>query len=105
MPIPLYIADAFTPVPTCGNPAAVCLLDAPRPDAWMQSVAAEMNLSETAFLLPEGDGYRLRWFTPAVEVSLCGHATLASAHILWESGALQPTGITAQVPTPVCVVH
>ena len=90
MPVPLYIADAFTPVPTRGNPAAVCLLDAPRPDAWMQSVAAEMNLSETAFLLPEGDGYRLRWFTPAVEVSLCGHATLASAHILWESGALQP---------------
>lgn len=89
MPIPLFIADAFTARPFGGNPAAVCLLDAPRPDAWMQSVAVEMNLSETAFLLPEGDGFRLRWFTPAVEVSLCGHATLASAYILWETGGLR----------------
>ncbi len=88
MTLALYFADAFTTRPGSGNPAAVCLLDAPREDAWMQRVAAEMNLSETAFLLPEGEGWRLRWFTPAVEVSLCGHATLASAHILWESGAL-----------------
>lgn len=91
MALPLFIADAFTALPGRGNPAAVCLLEAPRPDDWMHTVAAEMNLSETAFLLPEGDGYRLRWFTPAVEVSLCGHATLASAHILWESGQLALT--------------
>src|SRR5262249_54906581 len=66
------------------NPAAVCLLDRPRDDGWMQALAAEMNLSETAFLLPEGNDWRLRWFTPGVEVKLCGHATLASAHVLWE---------------------
>ena len=82
--------DAFTAVPFHGNPAAVCFLDGPRPDAWMQAVAAEMNLSETAFLLPEGDGWRLRWMTPVAEVSLCGHATLASAHALWELGYLAP---------------
>jgi PhzF family phenazine biosynthesis protein len=80
--------DAFTDAPFAGNPAGVCFLDHERPDPWMQSVAAEMNLSETAFLLPEGDGYRLRWFTPAAEVRLCGHATLASAHALWETGRL-----------------
>jgi PhzF family phenazine biosynthesis protein len=80
--------DAFTSEPFRGNPAAVCLLDAERPDAWMQNVAAEMNLSETAFLLPRDDGYSLRWFTPAVEVALCGHATLASAHALWEEKRL-----------------
>jgi predicted PhzF superfamily epimerase YddE/YHI9 len=68
----------------------VCLLSGPAEDAWMQQVASEMNLSETAFLLPEGDGHRLRWFTPAVEVKLCGHATLASAHVLWEAGRLKP---------------
>jgi PhzF family phenazine biosynthesis protein len=86
--IPLYQVDAFTSQPFHGNPAGVCLLAKPQPDAWMQAVAAEMNLSETAFLLPEANGYRLRWFTPAVEVDLCGHATLASAHILWETGRL-----------------
>lgn len=80
--------DAFTATPFKGNPAAVCVLDAPAPDAWMQAVALEMNLSETAFLVPEGDVYRLRWFTPAAEVDLCGHATLASAHVLWEDGHL-----------------
>lgn len=80
--------DAFTNQPYAGNPAAVCVLPAPRPDAWMQAVAREMNLAETAFLLREGDGYSLRWFTPAVEVDLCGHATLASAHTLWEQGIL-----------------
>lgn len=84
MAVPLIIVDAFTDRPFAGNPAAVCLLDGPRPDAWLQDVAREMNLSETAFLLPQQDGYRLRWFTPAVEVDLCGHATLASAHVLWE---------------------
>ena len=90
MGIPLFHVDAFTDEPFAGNPAAVCLLPEARDDEWMQSVAAEMNLSETAFLVREGDGYRLRWFTPTVEVELCGHATLASAHVLWESGALKP---------------
>ncbi len=84
----LYQIDAFTAEPFRGNPAAVCLLDGPRPDAWMQAVAVEMNLSETAFLLPEGGDWRLRWFTPAMEVELCGHATLASAHFLWQTGLL-----------------
>jgi PhzF family phenazine biosynthesis protein len=80
--------DAFTDTPFAGNPAAVCLLQAPRDDGWMQSVAREMNLSETAFLVRAADGYDLRWFTPSVEVALCGHATLASAHVLWEDGHL-----------------
>lgn len=87
---PIVVVDAFTSVPFAGNPAAVCLLDGPRPADWMQRVAAEMHLSETAFLHPEGDGFRLRWFTPAAEVALCGHATLASAHVLWEDGVLPP---------------
>jgi len=81
--------DAFTPVPFLGNPAAVCILAAPRSADWMQAVAREMNLAETAFLTRQEDGFNLRWFTPAVEVDLCGHATLASAHILWEGGHLQ----------------
>jgi PhzF family phenazine biosynthesis protein len=80
--------DAFTSEAFRGNPAAVCLLDRERDAEWMQNVAAEMNLSETAFLLPNDDGYSLRWFTPAVEVALCGHATLASAHALWEERGL-----------------
>jgi len=83
--VPLFQVDAFTGCAFEGNPAAVCLLDSPAEPAWMQLVAREMNLSETAFLCPEQDGYRLRWFTPAVEVDLCGHATLASAHVLWET--------------------
>ncbi len=90
MSLELWQVDAFTARPFAGNPAAVCLLDRPRPDAWLQSVGAEMNLAETAFLLPEGDLYRLRWFTPTVEMDLCGHATLAAAHVLWESGRLAP---------------
>lgn len=83
---PIYQVDAFSSQPFRGNPAGVCLLSAPQPDLWMQKVSMEMNLAETAFLLPEGEGYRLRWFTPTVEVDLCGHATLAAAHILWETG-------------------
>ena len=90
MAIPLYQVDAFTDKPFSGNPAAVVLLPEPRPDAWMQQVAQEMNLSETAFLLRQEEGYRLRWFTPAVEVDLCGHATLASAHTLFETDILAP---------------
>jgi PhzF family phenazine biosynthesis protein len=84
----LLQVDAFTSQAFRGNPAAVCLLDGDRDAAWMQNVAAEMNLSETAFLQPNDDGFGLRWFTPAVEVALCGHATLASAHALWEEGLL-----------------
>lgn len=97
-PIPLLQIDAFTALAFRGNPAAVCLLDGPADPAWMQSVAQEMNLSETAFVHPEGDGFRLRWFTPAVEVELCGHATLATAHALWETGRL-PHEATARFQT------
>jgi len=86
MTFSLYQVDAFSGEPFAGNPAAVCLLEAPRPGRWMQALAAEMNLSETAFLLPEpeGKGWGLRWFTPTTEVDLCGHATLASARVLFE---------------------
>ncbi|MBD2665868.1 phenazine biosynthesis protein PhzF family [Richelia sinica FACHB-800] len=80
--------DAFTNKAFTGNPAAVCVLNSPQPDQWMQNVAQEMNLSETAFLIPQNDGFNLRWFTPTVEVPLCGHATLASAHVLWSEGHL-----------------
>ena len=82
--------DAFTDRPFRGNPAAVCILSRHRDDTWMQNVAREMNLSETAFLEKREDGFNLRWFTPTVEVELCGHATLASAHALWEIGYLNP---------------
>jgi predicted PhzF superfamily epimerase YddE/YHI9 len=90
MPLDLYQVDAFTDRAFAGNPAAVCLLPEPRAAEWMQHVAREMNLSETAFLQPRGTDYDLRWFTPATEVELCGHATLASAHVLWETGRLDP---------------
>jgi PhzF family phenazine biosynthesis protein len=81
--------DAFTNEPFQGNPAAVCILPAAREEKWMKLVAREMNLAETAFLVREGDGFRLRWFTPTQnEVRLCGHATLASAHVLYEDGIL-----------------
>jgi PhzF family phenazine biosynthesis protein len=83
--------DAFTNQPFTGNPAAVCILDGDREDRWMQNVAQEMNLSETAFLVKQDpDGFSLRWFTPITEVPLCGHATLASAHVLWSEGHLPP---------------
>ncbi len=84
----LFQVDAFTDTPFAGNPAAVCLLETARDDEWMRQLAQEMNLSETAFLLPQNDGFSLRWFTPTTEVALCGHATLASAHVLWETGIL-----------------
>ncbi|MGB6300034.1 MAG: PhzF family phenazine biosynthesis protein [Rivularia sp. (in: cyanobacteria)] len=80
--------DAFTNKPFAGNPAAVCVLETPQSDEWMQNVAKEMNLSETAFLVKQSDGYSLRWFTPATEVPLCGHATLASSHVLWSENHL-----------------
>ena len=90
MGLQIFQVDAFTDKPFAGNPAAVCIVPEPRNEGWMQSVAQEMNLSETAFLCKQADGFNLRWFTPAVEVVLCGHATLASAHILWETGLLTP---------------
>src|SRR2546426_329898 len=80
--------DAFTNQPFAGNPAAVCILPTAAKPEWMLNIAREMNLAETAFLVRQEDGYDLRWFTPAVEVDLCGHATLASAHVLWEDGHL-----------------
>jgi predicted PhzF superfamily epimerase YddE/YHI9 len=86
MPTPIAVVDAFASEPFRGNPAAVCVLERPAPEAWMRRVAAEMNLSETAFLVPNEGAFDLRWFTPKVEVALCGHATLASAHWLWETG-------------------
>ena len=102
MAIPIYQVDAFTDQPFCGNPAAVCILTEPADAIWMQALAKEMNLSETAFLWSEADGYRLRWFTPVVEVDLCGHATLASAHTLWEAGYLFPKRWPDFKRTAVC---
>lgn len=91
MSTPILIIDAFSDAPFAGNPAAVCLSDTTQAADWMQKVANEMNLSETAFPVRENEDWRLRWFTPAVEVDLCGHATLAAAHALWETGRV-PTG-------------
>lgn len=90
MPQRITQVDAFTDKPFAGNPAAVCILGRPADEAWMKDVAREMNLSETAFLSRRDGDYDLRWFTPTVEVPLCGHATLASAHVLWEEGHLKP---------------
>ena len=98
MHVPLVQVDAFTAEPFAGNPAAVCLLPTPRDAEWMQHVAAEMNLSETAFLIRRGQAFDLRWFSPVVEIDLCGHATLASAHVLWELGEL-PAGVRAEFHT------
>ncbi|MGH9368353.1 MAG: PhzF family phenazine biosynthesis protein [Thermoanaerobaculia bacterium] len=90
MGCPLFVVDAFTDRPFAGNPAAVCVLAGERSDAWLANVARELNLSETAFLRPLGNAWSLRWFTPSVEVDLCGHATLGSAHALWEAGLADP---------------
>jgi predicted PhzF superfamily epimerase YddE/YHI9 len=89
MPV-LHLVEAFATDRFTGNPAAVCVLDAPAAEDWMQRVAREMNLSETAYLHPIAGGYSLRWFTPSAEVRLCGHATLASAFTLWATGVLPP---------------
>jgi PhzF family phenazine biosynthesis protein len=94
MSVKIVQVDAFTSRPFAGNPAAVCVLPSAPDEVWMRDVAREMNLSETAFLHPENGGYRLRWLTPAIEVDLCGHATLASAHVLWEDGHI-PAGAEA----------
>ena len=90
MAIRIVQVDAFTNRAFAGNPAAVCVLKEAPDEQWMRDVAREMNLSETAFLVPKDDGYQLRWLTPAVEVDLCGHATVASAHVLWQDGHLEP---------------
>ncbi len=87
MPVPMYIVDAFAPEPFTGNSAGVCILEQALPERLMQKVAAELGISETAYVQPlEGNNWSLRWFTPTVEVDLCGHATLATAHVLFESG-------------------
>ncbi len=86
--LPILQVDAFCDRPFGGNPAAVCVLHEPKPDSWMRHLAAEMNLSETAFAIRKEDGYHLRWFTPTTEVDLCGHATLATAYVLWTEGYL-----------------
>ena len=91
MSLPLYIVDAFSNGPFTGNQAAVCILQQTMSDRWLQSVASEMNLAETAYLIKKDTGWSLRWFTPTVEVELCGHATIAAAHILWETG-IEPAG-------------
>jgi len=99
MSLPIFVVDAFSSEPFGGNPAAVVLGDRDLDAEWMQRVAAEMRHSETAFLRErDGDGFDLRWFTPEVEVDLCGHATLASAHVLFETGRLAP-GTTARFHT------
>jgi len=90
MDVPIWTVDAFADRRFAGNPASVCLLPRDLPATTLQDVAAEMNHSETAFLLEQEDGFLLRWFTPSVEVALCGHATLASAHVLWDTGRLPP---------------
>lgn len=90
MEVRIVQVDAFTSEPFRGNPAGVCVLDRWAPEAWMQAVAGEMNLSETAFLVRRGEGFEIRYFTPKIEVPLCGHATLASSHLLWEEGLVSP---------------
>ncbi len=95
MSIRIVQVDAFTNRPFAGNPAAICVLHQPKPEQWLRDVAREMNLSETAFLTPQDGGFNLRWLTPAVEVDLCGHATVASAHVLWQDGHL-PEGRQAR---------
>jgi len=89
----MFHVDAFARRPFSGNPAVICLLDSPRDETWMQKVAAEMNQSETAAVQRDGKGFHIRWFTPTVEVDLCGHATLAAAHVLWETGVV-PEDVT-----------
>jgi PhzF family phenazine biosynthesis protein len=91
----MYLVDAFAERPFAGNPAGVCLLESWPSDDWLANVAAEMQHSETAFLVPLGESFHLRWFTPAVEVDLCGHATLASAAVLWQTGRAKPDSALA----------
>lgn len=85
----VHLVDAFAERPFTGNPAAVCLLSTPKKDEWMQQLAFELGYSETAYVSPQDGGFSLRWFTPKIEVPLCGHATLAAAHVLWNIGRAQ----------------
>jgi PhzF family phenazine biosynthesis protein len=94
MRIPIWQVDAFTDRVFAGNPAAICVLEQPLPDRTLAAIAAENNLSETAFLRPEGDGFAIRWFTPTIEVDLCGHATLASAHVVFRHLAPDRPSVT-----------
>ncbi len=105
MTIPVYQVDAFTNALFAGNPAAVCPLDDWLDDAVMQQIAAENNLSETAFLVPNGNGYKLRWFTPTVEVALCGHATLASAHVIFDHLQKDATQVSFQTLSGELIVE
>ena len=98
----LWLIDAFADAPFSGNPAAVCMLPGHRPDDWHHALAAEMNQAETAFLSRQDGDWGLRWFTPRVEVDLCGHATLASAHFLWESGRLLAPQRPGFIPEVAC---
>src|SRR5690242_16192111 len=105
MSIELRVVDAFTSRPFSGNPAAVCVLDAFPDDSMMQDIAAEMNLAETAFVVERGvDRYDLRWFTPAIEVPLCGHATLASAHVLFTERAKTQAAFDTKSGTLTCTL-
>lgn len=90
MPDRIALVDAFADAPFAGNPAAVCLLAGPREVGWMQALARELNQPATAFVAEEGDGFALRWFAPTVELALCGHGTLAAAHLLWDEGRVAP---------------
>jgi PhzF family phenazine biosynthesis protein len=105
MKVPLYLVDAFAKRPLTGNPAAICLLDAWPDAALMQAIAVEMNLSETAFIVPEGKDWRIRWFTPTLEVDLVGHATLAAAHVLFARGLPDPTVTFESLSGPLHVTR
>jgi predicted PhzF superfamily epimerase YddE/YHI9 len=105
MTIPLFHVDAFTDRPFGGNPAAVCILPSWKADGWLQGIAGEMNLSETAFLVRQPDHFDLRWFTPTVEVDLCGHATLASAHVLWNNGYITGDEIRFSTRSGILKAH
>ncbi|HPA73467.1 MAG TPA: PhzF family phenazine biosynthesis isomerase [Spirochaetota bacterium] len=105
MGLELFQIDAFTERPFSGNPAGVCLLPGPADDGWMQNVARELHLPETAFVSKEGDGFRLRWFSPAAEVDLCGHATLAAAHALRERGMAGPSAVRFYTRSGILTVN
>ena len=99
MTLPLFQVDAFTDQPFAGNPAAVCVLENEEESAWLQAIATELRMPATAFVLPAEGEWRLRWFTTEAELELCGHGTLAAAHVLWETGMGAPgTSVTFQTP-------
>jgi predicted PhzF superfamily epimerase YddE/YHI9 len=97
--VPLFQVDAFTERPFAGNPAAVCVLESEEESAWLQAIAAELRMPATAFVVPAEGEWRLRWFTAETELELCGHGTLAAAHVLWETGMGDPgTAVSFQTP-------